>query len=122
MNLTVLTRWLVRVSLAGLFGYFGVMAVMDPSGQAAIWMQPWVQQLIASFLPVTTMTLITGVLQIVIAVILVVGRPLIIGLSLASLLLIGIIVNLGFNDVSLRDTVILMTVLYLLAQEIDARR
>lgn len=120
MSIIVLTRGLLRLALAGLFAYFGWYAVTEPAAQAEIWIRPDIRELIVTIMPVTTFMLILGSTQLAVAIILAVGRFLWLGLGVATLLLIGIIINLGFGDLALRDGVILAAVLYLLAQEMGA--
>ena len=58
-----------------------------------------------------------GLLELFVGFTLLTGVWLRWGLGLAGLLLAGIIVNLGFNDISVRDFAILTGVVYLLTQE-----
>ena len=125
MSPIVLTRALLRLALAVLFGYFGWYAVTEPAAQADIWINSDIRQIIENFLPVMTFMLILGSTQLAVALILAVGRFLWLGLGVAALLLGGILTNLildGSYDLALRDGAIMAVVLYLLAQEVDAIR
>lgn len=114
-------RWVFRAAIAGIFAYFGVYAIIDSEAQAAVWVRPDLIPLITNVLPIMVFMKLLGAAQVVTALLLVTGKFLKIGLVMAAALLVGIIFNLGFNDISMRDLVILTGVLYLLAQELRLR-
>lgn len=108
---------LFRTAIAALFGYFGVLAVKDPVLQTQLWVNPDIYNLIIPYIQVEFFIRIFGFVQIAVAILMVAGKYLKIVFGLAALMLIGIIVNLGMNEVSYRDAVILTGVIYLWIQE-----
>ncbi|HAH04223.1 MAG: hypothetical protein UV78_C0065G0006 [Parcubacteria group bacterium GW2011_GWA2_43_17] len=113
---------LFRSAVAMVFAYFGVQASLQPEWQAALWLQPFTVKLIAAVLPVKVFMIIFGGLQTVVALLLLAGRFLAYVLPAAAVLLLGIIVNVGFNEVSLRDFVILTGVLFLYSRHLASKQ
>jgi len=112
-----LAELLFRLGLAALFLYFGVLALIQPEVEASIWIGTQIQPIIVSILPLTTFMLVLGAVQVLVGIILISGKYLRIGLLVAAGLLIGIIINLGFNDIALRDLALLTGVIYLYSQQ-----
>ena len=110
-------RWLFRIGIAAVFLYFGFLAVQDPVGQARLWTGRETLEIIMAFLPLRAAFTIFGILELFVAFSLISGVLLRIGLFLAALLLLGIIINLGFNDIAIRDFAILTGVIYLFLSE-----
>lgn len=104
---------LLRISLGALFLYFGLLAVTDPEGQLS-WMSTWVNSLPVIGTPV--FIFVFGIVQIIIALCLILGIYVRYAALAAGAALIGIIINLGFNDVAYRDVVILTAALVLATQ------
>jgi len=110
-------RWLFRIGIATVFLYFGFQALKDPVGQAHLWTRREILELISGVAPLEIAFTVFGIAELFVAFTLLTGVLARWGLFLAAALLVGIIVNLGFNDISVRDFTILTGVLYLLAQE-----
>jgi len=110
------SRHVFRAAIGLLFGYFGIQAVLSPTESAAIWIRPEFSQPITAVLPLASFMVVLGVAQILVAFSLVTGLMARFGLLLAAALLLGIIVNLGWNEISFRDAVIFTGTIYLLLQ------
>ncbi len=110
-------RWIFRIGIAGVFVYFGFLAIQDPVLQARLWTRREILDVIAGVMPLRAAFTLFGLLELFVGFTLLTGVWLRWGLGLAGLLLAGIIVNLGFNDISVRDFAILTGVVYLLTQE-----
>ena len=108
-------RILFRIALALIFGYFGGLAIVNPEYQAALWLRPGIASIITFILPLKVFIYLLGAVQVLTAFFILTGRLLNWVLPLSALLLLGIIINLGINEVSLRDFVILTGILYLYA-------
>ena len=93
----------LRVGISAIFLYFGIWALQDPIGQATVWLDPQMAGLITMLMPVKTFMLLLGVAQVAVALSCMLGIYARYGSALGALLLLGIIVNLGFNDIALRD-------------------
>lgn len=109
---------LFRASLAFIFGYFGVRALINPEYQAALWLDPAIASFVGSVIPLNVFMYLVGGIEVVVAFFVLIGKFLKWVLPLAALVLFGIIVSVGFNEVSLRDAVIFFGVLYLYANYI----
>ena len=108
-------RILFRIALALIFGYFCGLAILNPEYQAALWLRPDIASIITFILPLKVFMYLLGGIQVLTAFFILIGRLLNWALPLAAFLLLGIIINLGINEVSLRDFVILTGILYLYA-------
>ena len=108
---------LFRLALAGIFFYFGINNLINPEIQAQILLKSEIQEVIMGFSTLKTAMIILGVVQIIIAVFILLGLYLKIFLSLAAILLIGMIINSGFNEASMRDAIILAGILYFITHE-----
>ena len=97
----------LRVGISAIFLYFGIWALQDPIGQATVWLDPQMAGLITMLMPVKTFMLLLGVAQVAVALSCMLGIYARYGSAFGALLLLGIIVNLGFNDIALRDFAIL---------------
>ena len=112
------TNALFRCAVAAIIGYFGYLAATDPVLQAQLWIRPEIYNIITGIIDIEIFMRVFGVGQMLLALALFTGKYLKITLGLAALMLVGIIVNLGFNEVAYRDAVILTGVLYLWSQEL----
>lgn len=108
-----LSLLVLRIGLSIIFLYFGILALKDPSGQAAIWLNPKMAAIVTSVVSVKVFMMIMGVAQVAIALGCIFGVLGRVASGAAVLLLAGIIVNLGFNDIALRDLAILTGHLFL---------
>ena len=113
MNRKDISLIILRIGLSVIFLYFGILALKDPSGQAAIWLNPKMEAIITSMVSPKTFMLFLGVAQVAVAAGCMLGIYARVASAGAVLLLAGIIVNLGFNDIALRDFAILTGHLFL---------
>ena len=113
MNRKDISFLILRAGLSFIFLYFGILALKDPSGQGAIWITPKIFAMIEQFSSVTLFMTALGFVQVAVAVFTILGVYLRYTSGVAVLLLAGIIVNLGFNDIALRDFAILTGHLFL---------
>lgn len=109
---------LFRLSIAAIFAYFGFLAASDPVLQTQIWINTDVYGIIINFVEVELFIRIFGIAQIALALLIFSGRFLKFTLPVAAAMLVGIIFNLGLNEVAYRDAVILAGVIYLWSQEL----
>ena len=112
------THTLFRLAIAGIFAYFGTMALINPILQAQLWVRPEFLDIINRFVDTELFMRLLGGLQVALAIVLISGKFLRIAFVVAAGLLVGIIINVGLNEVTYRDAVILAGVLYLLSQEL----
>lgn len=117
-----ISQVLYRFAIASLFAYFGILAILDPVTQAGMWVRPEFFKIITSVVSISFFMRILGALQIIAAIFIATRIFYLWGLALALTLLAGIIVNLGFNDIALRDAVTFAGVLYLCAQELSKQK
>lgn len=117
IKLVIWTQTLFRWSIAALFIYFGYQAVTEPMLQAQQWINPDIYTKIIEFIDIELFMRLFGLLQIIVAILMIVGKFLKVVMALAVALLLGIIINLGFNEITYRDAVILAGALYLWIQE-----
>lgn len=108
-----LWHFLIRAAYALIFLYFGTLAVTQPETQGMIWVQEPFRSIIASLIPLAVFMTIFGTIQIVLGLSFLYGDKHRYCFALASLLLIGIIINLGTtvgfgNDIVIRDTALLL--------------
>lgn len=112
------SKLFLRISLAVLFLYFGLLAVFRPETQE-VWIRKDFLNLISDFLGARIFLLIFGFFQILSGLSILLNIYIKLGLWLAALILIPIIINLlNFssplsNDTALRDIVILASAIYL---------
>jgi len=110
--------YLFRLSISSLFLYFGILAVLSPQVQAQIWIAPKLAAVITPFVSLSIFMVAMGVLQIIVGLSIVFGFYYKLGLAMGAAILVGVIGNLamaaGFNDIVLRDLVILSGIVYLL--------
>ena len=112
-------NWVFRIALSLVFGYFGWLAVSEPATQVNLWLSSLSYKIIGAIMPLTWFMIGLGVVQLAVASALFWHRALIYALPLYAVLLIGIIVNLGWNELALRDLAILAGVLYLYSRELE---
>ena len=117
MSLRKTGKLAFRIGLAGLFGYFGTMAILEPANQAATWLSPQFEELMSSMVSVEVGVLLFGIAQVAVAAAILFKLLLRWALLLAAIMLVGIIANLGFNETALRDLVLLTGVFYFYTQE-----
>lgn len=101
-------RYVFQVSVGILFGYFGMLALLDPEREAAKWVTGDIATLIEYVMPVATFVFIFGLLEVAVAAALIADRLTRIALLVAAAMLIGVIINLGWNEIALRDVIILL--------------
>lgn len=107
MNSTQLARTVLVLGLAFVFGYFGIDKFLNPLnwvGFMPVWMNGLAGQKVAVWLS------ITGAAEIVIAILLLIPVPIVrkTGAVLAVLHLIGVLSQVGWNDVAVRDIGLLL--------------
>lgn len=90
--------------------WFGVQAVLNPLVQLT-WMSEWVRAL--PLIGTKNFIFAFGIFEILLGLFLIAGLYVKMASLLAVFALASIIINLGFNDVSLRDLVILFGALIL---------
>lgn len=91
---------------------------MNPNLQSQIWIAPKIAALIVPIVPLGTFMVGFGALQVLVGLSIISGYMFRFGLLFAVGIQFGIIINLfaaaGFNDVVLRDIVILTGIIYML--------
>lgn len=107
LNYRAIAGLLLRVSLGGLFLYFGLQALLEPN-VALSYIPSYVD-----FLATNTFITIWGVIEIIIGLMLVLGVFTKWAAFAAAALLVPIIISLGLNEVAYRDIVILFAALRL---------
>lgn len=108
-----ISRQIFKSAIGILFGYFGILALINPELEAAKWLSQDIVFLINILMPENIFMLILGTVQVVTAILLIANKFSKIVLPVAAILLLGIIINLGWNEIALRDFVILTGVAYL---------
>jgi len=108
-----ISRYVFQAMIGLVFGYFGTKALLNPEMEAAIWISQFSARIIESLLPLSAFMYILGTAEVAVAIMLVLNRLTKVALLVASALLAGIIINLGWNELALRDLVILSGTLYL---------
>lgn len=108
-----ISRYVFKIATGILFGYFGILALINPDIEAAKWLSPNMTSLIEFFIPVNIFILILGATQVLVALLFIVDKFSNIVLPIAMILLLGIIINLGLNEIALRDFTILTGLIYL---------
>ncbi len=96
-----------------IFGYFGLLAIINPTLEAAKWLSQTSVLLIEYVITTSVFMIILGFLQLGVATLLISDKYTKVALLIAACLLFGIIVNLGFNEISLRDFSLLAGIGYL---------
>lgn len=104
----------LRLGLAGLFAYFGALAVIDPSSQL-LWLSGWVRAL--PLVGTEAFISVLGVAQLLLAAALALGLYLRVAALLAAGALLCVIVNLGPGEVAMRDAVLLIGALVVASQQ-----
>jgi len=108
---------LLRLGLAALFLFFGILAILDPAGEA-IWLAPWVAALPLVGTP--AFLLIFGVLEFLIGLALALGICLRYTSLVAAAMLLGIVINLGWSQIAMRDLALMAAALVLATSEDNA--
>ena len=122
----VLMRRIFQLGIAVAFGYFGILAILNPEIEGAKWIGVNMKTTIEYVMIVEIFMLLLGAAQVVVSISLLVNKFLDYTLPLAALLLVGIIFSLGWGELAIRDFAILTGVLYLYSvvheQNIDDSR
>lgn len=118
LKIVRITNMLFSYSVAAIFAYFGFLAITDPVTQTQLWVAPEIYSIIIKFVQVEQFIQIFGFIQVGLAALIFANRFLKIVYPIVAMMLVGIIVTVGFNEVAYRDTVILFGVLYLWSQEL----
>lgn len=113
MSLHQYSNLILRFGVFVIFFYFGLMAVLNPELEAAKWIKKDIYDFINSILPIAIFMTAFGTFQIAVALAILFKVLYRWVLLAAGGMLVGIMVNLGFNDVSLRDFVIFTAVTHL---------
>ena len=108
-----ISRYVFQAMIGLVFGYFGTKALLNPEMEAAIWISQFSARIIESLLPLSAFMYILGITEVTVAIMLVLNRLTKVALLVASALLLGIIINLGWNELALRDLVIMSGTLYI---------
>lgn len=108
INYRAVTGLLLRISLASIFLYFGIQAVIDPV-TAISYIPAYAEAVFAN------QTFITGwgVAQILVGISLFIGFYTRITAFIAAAMLIPIMIALGVNEVMYRDVIIFFAALHL---------
>ena len=97
MNLAAHSGLVLRLGLAFVFGWFGIDKFLNVSAWYG-WIPSWL-----SFVPQDGFLYVLGALEVIAALLLLIGRY----VRLASLgcaaLLIGVVVSFGINEITVRD-------------------
>lgn len=109
--------WLLRLAIGFILIYFGTQALLNPELQAAHWVSHSAGILIEAIMPLKVFMIILGLAQVISGGLVALGLWLRYALPVVALLLVGIIINVGWNEVAYRDFVILTSVIYLYSQE-----
>lgn len=108
-----ISRYVFQSSMGIIFGYFGLLAIINPTLEAAKWLSQTSVLLIEYVITTSVFMIILGFLQLGVATLLISDKYTKVALLIAACLLFGIIVNLGFNEISLRDFSLLAGIGYL---------
>ncbi len=92
--------FLIRVSIGLIFFWFGLDKLIHP----LLWLG-WIPKTILNIIPFSgnNFIYILGVVELVLGVLLIIGFLVRIVALFTALHLIGVIVSIGFNDVTVRD-------------------
>lgn len=98
---------LVRIGVGIVFFLFGISQITRPQ----TWLA-WLPNFVGN-LPFTQITflILTGIFNLIVGVLLIIGIFTKIAALLSSLHLIGVIISLGYNDISIRDFGLLLAAL-----------
>lgn len=108
-----ISSYVFQTAIGFIFGYFGILALINPDIEAAKWLSQGSASLIELLMPIGAFMLMLGAVQLAIALLLVADKFSKAVLPFAAVMLVGIIINLGLNEIALRDFVILTGVSYL---------
>jgi len=100
--------FLFRVGLGGVFLWFGIDKFFRPMPWTQ-WIPPW----FSGILPIGIVTFIylLGVIETIVGLMVLTGLYTRLGAGLASALLFGIIVSVGYNEIMIRDAGLLFLAL-----------
>lgn len=108
-----ISRYFFQAAIGIVLGYFGFLALANPQLEAAKWVSQYSADLIELVMPVVIFLYIFGAIQITVAVLLVIDKFTKTALLTASVILLAVIINLGWNEIALRDFAILAGTVHL---------
>jgi uncharacterized membrane protein YphA (DoxX/SURF4 family) len=97
MNLSAYSPLALRLGLAAVFGWFGVDKFLNVSAWYG-WIPSWL-----AFVPQDPFLYVLGALEVIAAILLVGGRYVRLASLACAALLIGVVVNFGINEITVRD-------------------
>ena len=97
--------FMVRLGLGGVLIWFGVDALLNPGVWSAL-VPKWILSI--SHLSADTFMYLNGLIEIILGLLLLIGLWTRLIASLTALLLLGIIFNLGYGDLAVRDVGLLL--------------
>ncbi|MCB9359295.1 DoxX family membrane protein [Candidatus Woesearchaeota archaeon] len=100
----------LRVVMALIFLYFGILAIIDP-GEQIYWLSNWIMSI--PLVGTVGFIVFIGILETLAGIMLLLGLLIRPAAILASLLLLGVIVNLGWSEIMLRDVGLMAATLVL---------
>lgn len=114
MQRTTTAKWLLIFSLVFVFGYFGIDKFVHPNTWIA-WLPDWMDGL--SGLPNSAWLKLIAASELLLALLLIIPIRSVqrIGVILIILHLLGILTQVGWNDIAVRDINIMITGIALLA-------
>lgn len=102
-----ISKYVFQAAIGILFGYFGILALLNPDIEAAKWVSANIAALIKIWMPIGIFMIALGLVQIILAALFITNTYVNFAIPISVLLLTGIIINIGFNEIALRDFVIL---------------
>jgi len=107
-------KWLLIISLVFVFGYFGIDKFINPLTWLG-WLPAWMDGL--GGLPKDSWLKLVAILEILFAILLLIPVKTVqkIGVILITLHMLGILTQVGWNDIAVRDIGIMMSGIALLA-------
>ena len=109
---------LLRIGLGITFLWIGVLIVQNPLAWGG-FMQPWARDML--FLSLEHTMLITGIVNIIVGVLLLLNLFVWVGALLGTIQLILVLIGVGFNDVTIRDIAILGAVFALFVDKAPSK-
>ena len=90
-------RWLLRLGLAFVFGWFGVDKFLNVDAWYG-WIPFWLD-----FVPETQFLYAVGVIEVILAFFLLINRYVRLAALVCAAFMIGIVVSFGINEITVRD-------------------
>lgn len=108
MQRTQSAKWVLVAGLVFVFGYFGIDKFLNPLVWI-VWMPTWMDGLMG--MPKDTWLQIMGVLEMVMAVLVLLPMRRVqqLGVMLMAVHMLGILSQVGWNDIAIRDIGLLAT-------------